>query len=276
MSAITTYQSADAWSPDDFAFAPSEAIPEALINHITTPMGSVDGDDPVVRVAVVHDDDAAIVPEGEEIEEGTPDLAEVLIGTVKVAKLLRVSREQFSQTQTSTNLSEAAQRSIAAKADEVLLNQPPPAPGNTYPPAGLLAQGMTDAGEVTGLDDFIDILAGAQANGASPTTWLLAPETWAAIQKLKTGESSNVPLLGAGATATNPLLLSVPVLVNKAVPSGTGMLLDKRDIASVAGGIFVAQSKDHYFSFDSIGLRVTFRFGATLIHPERHTMFEIS
>lgn len=275
MSTIQTTTTATAWSPDDFAFGPREAIPDALINHITTPMGSVEGDDPVVRVAVVDDDEAAIVPEGTEIAEGTPDLAEVLIGTVKVAKLLRVSREQFTQSQTSTNLSEAAQRSIAAKADQVLLNQPPPAPGDAYPPAGLLAQGMTDAGEVAGLDDFIDILAGVQANGASPTSWLLAPETWAAIQKWKTGEGSSVPLLGAGATATNPLLLSVPVLVNKAVPAGTGVLLDKRDIASVAGGVFVAQSKDHYFSFDSIGLRVTFRFGATLIHPERHTMFEI-
>lgn len=273
----TTGTSAVAWSPDEFTFEPADAIPTALINQITTTMGSVEGDEPVVRVAVVLDDEASIIPEGSEIPEAEPDLAEALIGTVKVGKLLRVSREQFFRPNTSGALSDAAQRSIITKADQVLLRQPTPVAPDVYPPGGLLnTPGLPDGGVVSGLDDLIGLQSEAQAEGANPTHWLLAPDAWAAVQKWKTGEGSDVPLLGAGASATERLLLSTRVLVTNALPPGEGMLLDRTDIGSVIGPVRVAQSEHVYFSADSMGMRITFRFGARMIHPERHAKFAVA
>ena len=273
----TTMTSAQAWSPDEYTFAPEDVIPTALINQITTPMGSVEGDEPVVRVAIVLDDEANIVPEGAEIPEADPDLAEALIGTVKVGKLLRVSREQFTQPGTSGTLSDAAQRSIITKADQTLLRQPAPVAPEVYPPGGLLATvGLPDGGTVTGLDGLIGLQSDVQVEGANPTHWVMAPDAWAAIQRWKRGEGSNEPLLGAGATATQRLLLSTPVLVTNAMPPGEALLLDRTDIGSVIGPVRVAQSEHVYFSADSMGMRVTFRFGARMLHPERHTRFTVA
>ena len=51
----TTVNSAAAWRPDLYEFAPADALPEALILQCTTQAGSVEGDAPSVRVAFVDD-----------------------------------------------------------------------------------------------------------------------------------------------------------------------------------------------------------------------------
>lgn len=270
MSTLTTRISAKAWSPDVQGFNPSEVIPNALINIITTVAGVVEGDDPAVRVPVVADDEATVVPEGAEIPEAAPTLSEAVVNTVKVAKLLRLSREQFMQNRAAGILATAAQRSIISKADDVLLNY-------LTAPNGLMTQISTDAGAVAAdFDALIDAVSTITANGGEPTHIVLSPSAWASLQKFKTGTGSAGNLLGAGTQATVPMLLGVPIVVNRHVPDGAGLIVDRSDIVSAFGTVNVATSEDVYFASDSIGMRVTFRFGAAVVHPNRHARFTVT
>lgn len=267
----TTNTTAKAWSPD-VVTSVGDAIPEALINQITTRAGVVEGDEPAVRVPVVRDDGAFIVPEGEIIPEADPELAEAVVLTTKVAKIIPVSREQLYQNGTNRLLSNAAKRSITEKSNDVLLN-------NTAEgaPAGLLHQGIIDAGELdTNLDTLIDAMATIEANGSNPSHIVLAPDTWATIRKLKTGDNSQQSLLGAGTSDATRLLLDTPVLVNKAIPAGTGLIVDNQDIVSAYGEIMADISEHVYFTSDRVAVRVMFRFGASVVHADRHATFSIA
>lgn len=277
MSTQTTVTSAKAWSPDVQGIPAEEAIPDALALSITNISGAVQGDDVAVRVPYVTDDEAHIVPEGQEIPEADPELSEAIVITTKVAKLLRLSREQFFQDRAAGILSNAAQRSIIAKADAVLLNQLAPTAPAITPPAGILAQGITNAGIVANnLDTLIDAVATIGEAGGTPSHIVLSPTAWASIQKFKSATGSAAALLGSGTEATVPMLLGLPVLVSRAVPSGSGLIVDRSDIVSAIGDVLVTQSDEVYFTSDSIGLRVTFRFGATVVHPNRHAKFTVT
>lgn len=277
MAVSTTTTSSKAWAMDVQAFAPADAIPDALVQTITTVAGTVEGDDVAVRVPVVADDAANIVAEGADITEADPELNEAVVLTVKVAKLLRLSREQFRQPQTADVLAEAAARSIVTKADDVLINQVAPTAPAVTPPAGILAQDITDAGTVAAdLDALVDALAAIQTAGGRPSHFVMSPTAWASLRKFKSATGSNLTILGTGAADALPVLLGVPVLVNNAVPENKGLIVDKRDIVSAVGDVLVSQSDQVYFKSDSIGLRVTFRFGATLVHADRHAVFTVT
>lgn len=276
MALLSTPTSAQAWRPDVTGHAPDDVIPDALIQRITSNAGTVEGDAVSVRVPIVADDDAAIVPEGTKIPEAAPELAEAVVTTIKIAKLLRVSREQFLQEGAAQRLSTAAARSIIKKADDVLLNTPAPTAPASIPPAGILHQGIPDLGPVTGtLDALVDALATVQTGGGTPDAFVLSPTAWAALRKFKTAEGSAQSLLGVGSQDAQPLILGVPVIVNQAMPDGQGLLVDRDDIVSAVGPVMTAQSDDVYFETDSIGLRVMFRFGATVVHPARHMLFSV-
>lgn len=273
----TTVTSERAWSPDVTTVPPDEAIPDALVNIITTVAAAVEGDAVAVRVPVVLDDEANIVPEGDQIPEADPDLSETVVTTAKVAKLLRLSREQFVQPNAAALLSSAAGRSIIAKADDVLLNTLAPVAPALTPPAGILAQGITNGGTIAdNLDGLVDALAAIQAAGGNPSHIVLSPTAWASLRKFKTGAGSELTILGTGAADAQPVLLGVPVLVNKAVPANSGLVVDKADIVSAVGSVLVSQSEHAYFTSDSMALRVTFRFGARVIHPDRHASFTVT
>ena len=65
MTLITTKSAAGAWRPDTYTFAPEDAVPDALINLVTTVSGQIEGDAPSVRVAYI--DDAAAQISAEEL-----------------------------------------------------------------------------------------------------------------------------------------------------------------------------------------------------------------
>jgi len=108
--------------------------------------------------------------------------------------------------------------------------------------------------------------ASIAANDGIPTHILLSPLAWASLRKFKDEASSARRLLGAG---TENAIPSLPVIVSNAVPSGTGLMLDKTAIISAVGQVMVSQSEHIYFNSDSIGLRCTWRFGQNVVHPER-------
>ena len=268
---ITTDTSAKAWSPDVQAFAAADVIPEALILQTSTVAGSIEGDEPAVRVAYVDDADAQFTSEGADIPEAEPTLSEVLVHTGKVTLLVRVSREQWQQNGTANVLSDSARRAVLKKANEAYLSQVLPTAPKVTPPGGILnIPGIQDGGEIaTNLDALADAFTLVETAGGTVTHILAAPNSWGALRKLKKGTSSNESLLGAGTEDADKRILNTPVLTSNAVPSGKLALIDSAAIVSAAGEVQVATREHAYFGSDSIALRVTFRFGQNLVRPER-------
>jgi HK97 family phage major capsid protein len=273
----TTVNSAEAWRPDVFEFAAEDIIPEALVLQCTTVGASVEGDSPAVRVAFVDDTTAQLSDEGAEIPESEPDLAERVIFTSKVTQLVRLSREQFMQPQTASQVAASVARSVTRRGDLFFAQQAAPTAPAVSPVAGLAnVEGLVNGGHVAAdLDVLIDLVATLQQNLAIPSLLLLDPTGWAAFRKLKTGSDRNLSLLGAGTSDAAALLLSLPVIVNVAVPEGQGFVIDKNATMSAVGSLLVATSDQHYFNSDSIGVRCTWRFGHTVVRPERVGTFTI-
>lgn len=275
----TTLNSDGAWRPDGYAFAPEDVIPDALIIQCSIKCGEIEGDQPVVRVAYIDDDDAEFVAEGASIPEAEPDLAEVLIATGKVSQLIRLSREQWMQPNTPEQLAQSVSRAVTRRADTAFVMQVAPTPPALGPSAGLLeVPGVIDGGDVTDdLDVLVDLIAELQENKAVPSHILLSPTGWAEFRKLKVGGSStNESLLGAGTTDAQTMLLSLPVVVNIALPNYTGLVIDRNAVVSAYGSIKVNTSEHQYFSSDSVGVRCTFRMGQKVVRPNRIGKFIIN
>ncbi|PWD44538.1 major capsid protein [Gordonia paraffinivorans] len=264
----TTTNSAGAWRPDISTFAAADVIGDAAILAASTVAGSIQGDQPVIRVAYIIDDDATLTPEGEEIDEGEPTLDEVAIQTAKVTQLLRVSREQWSQEGTSDQLSQSVRRALIKRADRLFIAEA--GTGLIHTPD------LVDGGTVTDdLDALIDLEAELRENGSEPGLFLLAPSTWAALRRLKTSDISNESLLGSGTDDAAPRILGIPVLVNNAVPAGEGLLIDRSAIAAGVGEVEVASSDQQFFSSDSIAVRAVWRLGHAVVRPDRIGFFGV-
>ena len=72
------------------------------------------------------------------------------------------------------------------------------------------------------------------------------------------------------------MLLSVPVVVDRAVPDYSGVVIDRNAIVSAVGQVMVATSAHQYFSSDSVLLRATWRTGHQVVRPERIGVFTIA
>ena len=266
------------WRPDITTFAAADVLEDALINVASIVAGSIEGDAPSVRVAYVNDDVATFIAEASEIPEAEPELAQCVVFTGKISQLIRVSREQYYQEGTAEQLASSVARALTRKVDEAFLTQPAPSSPATNPAAGLLnIAGIVEGDTVTGsLDALVDLVAEIQTNGGSPSHIIVAPDTWAALRRLKYGAGSNQSLLGAGTSDAEPLLLSLPVLVNVAVPSLTGLVIDRNAIVSAVGPVQVAVSNDAYFKTDDVGLRATWRIGQNIVRPDRVGSFEVA
>ena len=278
MSTITTPTTSSAWSPDLFTFAPTETVPDALIMQVATVAGSVEGDAPAVRVAYVDDANAQFSAEGESIPEAAPTLSEVAVFTGKVTQLVRLSREQWTQPGVSQQLSESVKRAVVKKADEAFIDQAAPIPPAVTPPAGILNVPGVHAGPElsNNLDALVDIFAGIESKGGTPTHIVVAPDVWATMRKMKVSSGSAQSLIGAGTSDAARMLLDVPVLVSSSVTPGSGIVIDKSAIVAAVGAVQVAQSEHTYFASDSIALRCTWRFGANVVRPDRIATFTVA
>ncbi|WP_425308752.1 phage major capsid protein [Ammonicoccus fulvus] len=279
MAAETTVTSAKAWSPDIHVHAAVDAVPDALIMQTSTVAGSIEGDEPVVRVAYVDDAAASFVAEGAVIDESDPTLAETLVHTGKIAILVRLSREQYRQMGTPEALAESVRRAIISKANTAYVSQAAPVAPAVTPPAGLTKIADIEtapAAVATSLDSLIELIAALETNGADPTHMLLSPTAWSSLSRFKTGTGSALGLLGAGVEAPARRLLGLPVLVSNAVPANTGLIIDKRAIVSAVGNVEVSVSKEAYFSSDSIGVRAVWRVGQNIVRPDRIGTFTVT
>lgn len=276
----TTKTSATAWSPDQTAVAPRDAVPDALILQTSTVSGRVEGDDVAVRVQYVDDDEAQIVAEGAAFDEADPDLAEVVVHTVKVGQLIRLSREQFTQPNASELLAESVRRAVTKKGNAVYVSQLAPTPPATAP-AGLLnvAGILGSTGPITVSDDLdrlVDLQAAIAGNDGNPSHILLSPTAWASLRKFKDAPASARSLLGAGTTDATPALLDLPLIISNALPAHTGLMIDSTAVVSAVGDVMVATSDQRYFDSDSIGVRCSWRIGWNVVHPERIGKFTVA
>lgn len=278
MATETTVTSAKGWAPDVNSFVAGQVVPEALILQTSTVAGTVEGDAPVVRVAYVDDAAAQFTAEGDVIPEADPALNEVLVATGKVTQLVRLSREQWQQDGAADQLSQSVRRAVVKKANDAYINQAKPTAPAISPAAGLLnVTGITNGGAVaSSLDVLIDAFATLEGKGATPTHIVIDPVGWARLRKFKVGTGSAQNLLGAGTTDSDRMLLDVPVLVTPAMPTGTGLIIDKNAVVSAVGPVRVAQSEHAYFSSDSVALRCTWRFGQNVVRPDRIAKFTVT
>lgn len=274
----TTGNSASAWRPDLFTFDASDAIPKALIINYTNIRGAIEGDEPALRVAFCVDDDADFVDEGAEIEESAPALNEAVVYTRKIAQLIRITREQYRQAGTDTELARSVERAMTKKADNALLAQLAPVAPDVAPATGLThwPGQVTQTGVSDNLDKLIDLEAAVRSNGAEPTAWIMAPDTWAALRKIKQTTDSAVSILGAGTNDAKPMVLSIPVEINNQMPAKTGLLIDKDAVVSAVSQLEIATSADTYFSSDSVAVRATWRTGHTVPRPDRLGTFTLT
>ncbi|GAB93160.1 phage major capsid protein [Gordonia rhizosphera] len=276
MTTQTTSTSATGWSPDVVFFPPQDAVPEAVVLQTATNAGPVEGDAVVVRVPYVDDAEAGVTAEGDEIQESDPTLDEAVVYTAKVTQLVRLSREQWTQPSTATQLASSVRRAIVKKADALYLAAPDPDP-ELAPVLGLAlrtdltaADGTVDAD----LDYLVDLIAALEAETASPSVIVVDPVGWADLQKIKRDSTdSNEGLLGAGTMATERRLLSLPVLVNSQMPAATGLVIDKNEVVAAIGQVAVATSDQALFQYDSVLIRATMRFGFAVPRPERIGVF---
>lgn len=279
MATLSTLTASQAWRPDQNAFNPAEAVPDALILSHSNVSGVIEGDQPALHVAYLTDDTAQFTAEGAEIPESDPALDEVLIHTAKITQLVRLTREQYQQHGTATELSTSVQRAIIKKANEAFLTQPAPATGKTAPPAGLtnLAGIVPGTAPIkTDLDPLVDLVAQLESNGATPTGIIVDPLAWAALRKIKTATGAATTLLGAGTNDSVKMLLDIPVTVSNALTAHTGLIIDSNAIASAVGPVNVATDESIYFTSDSIALRATWRIGWNAVKVDRIGSFTIA
>lgn len=275
MAGITTNSVPATFAPNVTTLEAQTVTPDALIHQITTKAGEVEGDDVAITVAYVDDDTATSTAEYAAIAENNPTLDETAIYTEKITTLMNVSNEQYRQSLTASTLSQSAQRSIVKKADNDLLNNTD-STVSTWPTGLLSTTGMSDGGNITtSLDPLIDLVADLESVGAVPSHILIDPQGWAALRKLRTGDGSNLSILGAGTVDAARILLGIPVIVSNAMPQHTGLVIDKTAILSAIGPVRAAVSEHEKFSQDAVTMRVTWRIGWGLVRPERIGKFAI-
>lgn len=261
----TTTTSPAAWRPDVTEYLPSDVIPDALVLTHATVAGSIEGDQPSVRVPFVADDGtAAIVAEGSEIADGNQDFDEAVVATIKVAQLGKYSFETLQQTEAARLVEESLQRSVTRKANRAFL-------ANASGPSGLLnTAGIVNGGALEDdLDALVDAIATIEGNDGTATNIIASPDAWASVSKLKDSAASNRSLIGAGTETATRSLLSVPVTVSSAMPTGGILVIDRSAIVAAIGAVRLARSEDAYFANDVIALRATFRLGWDVMRPNR-------
>lgn len=267
--AITTNNTPDSFSPDQVVITPDEAVPEALILRAATVVTrTLDGDAPVALIPWVDDADARFVAEGDFMETDTPTASEVTVGTAKISQLLRVSREQWHTNPAGRLLSNSTTRAITRKANEAFIAQPT---GGAVSLTGIVHTPGIITGDpiTTNLDPLADAVAQIENNNGQPGIIIANPLAWGALRNLKTADTANTSLLGAGTNDTDKRLLGIEVVTSAAVPEGQLVIVDPNAIAAAVGPFEVFQSEHQYFEYDSIAIRATWRIGWAVQHANR-------
>ena len=264
MTALITSNNQGAF-PNIQYFPAEDVVTDALILRVTDRAPLADGDSPQVRIPYVDDVDASFVDEGAPIGHATPDLSEIVVNTKKVAIITTVSNEAYRARGVEGLLTNSLRRSVINKADHAFLQ-------NAADPTGLSnTPGIHDGGVLgDNLDTLIDAIAEVETNGATPSHIIAAPDTWAAIRKLKAGDASNQPLMNQQvATETQRQVEGLEVIVNRHAEPGSLLIIDRNEIVSSVSQVELATTQDAFFENDAVGIRASIRFGWGVIRGNR-------
>lgn len=258
----------------DQVFVYNEAVPDALIANplVATVAGEIEGDAPRVRVPYIKTDPTSgFVKEGADITDGGGELDEVLISTGKIATVVKQSNESASFETASQLIAAGVSRSIIASADNAFLNNAKNEDTDAQNgPVGILNTEGIPAIQTTG-EGIVDAVADAKAaiggNGGIPTAIVANWAAEAILRKLKTtdGRGLLIDPVEAGELSIHGL----PVIVNRAMPDNTLLVVSAGEIVAAVGTVNLAVSTDALFTSDSLIRRVTWRIGAKVIHPNR-------
>lgn len=258
----------------DQVFVYAEAVPDALIANplVATVAGEIEGDAPRVRVPYIKTDPTAgFVKEGADITDGGGALDEVLISTGKIATVVKQSNESASFETASQLIAAGVSRSIVTSADDAFLNNAKSDDTDAQNgPVGILNTEGIPATQTTG-EGIVDAVADAKAaiggNGGIPTAIVVNYAVEAILRKLKTtdGRGLLIDPVESGELSIHGL----PVIVNRAMPNNTLLMVSAGEIVAAVGTVNLAVSTDALFTSDSLIRRATWRIGAKVIHPNR-------
>lgn len=283
---------------DKGALVVKPALAAAVSALVSTTVAVPDGNSSYTVPRVLTDPSASWVAEGAVIANTTPTFDEVQIPFRKLAALTVASLESLNDAsaqasadpagvQSSSDLSGAQSltfsASIANQIGSGLVRATARALDTAYfgsnasvstAPAGLLDltghQSVT-ANAIDSLDIFATAISNAETVGASVTAFIASPATVLAIQKLKAGSTSNVPLLATDVgSPAGRNIFGVPLLASSAVAANTVWAID-RDYSLMPVRLDVdIRADDSGDRFDSYtcALRSVMRAGFGFTLPE--------
>ncbi|BBY99657.1 phage major capsid family protein [Mycolicibacterium fallax] len=267
--AHSSQTTAKPFHPDSTLIEADQVVADALYLTSAQNRGELTNDEASLRIGLVNDDDASTVRELETIPLSEAGTAEVTVQTTTVAAYQEVSRAQYETEGFGGVLAASIARSITRRADRVLLTDVDASTGI------LAAAGATEATVGDDLFALSDLAADLETLGADPDHWLMAPRTWAALQRVVRASGSNESLLGLGTSDTQRLLLGREVRTNKAVPEGVGLLVDPKVVAAVYSPLRADVSYDAGFQKIAVAVRSDWRVGHVLTRPERLGRFYV-
>ena len=260
-----------------------DSIPNAVKHNIT---------EPTLKVAVITDDaDAAVVAAGAAATAADPTTALVTLQPYRVVQLTEVSREVVSAMPDSAlrAFGESITKSVQRKVEALAINGT-----GSSEPRGILnttgAWGIALGGAMSNLDFIADAVEKVQRAGGQPTAIITSPAVVREMLQIKSGTSSNLPVLQANALqpfangATGLVLNGLPVIVSTSVPADGGASGNASYVAVLDGAalhyafqspsqgaapVELARSTDgsDYFAKDLVALRATARFDLAVANP---------
>ncbi|TPF97459.1 hypothetical protein EP30_02375 [Bifidobacterium sp. UTCIF-39] len=259
-------------------YSPTDVLSGALVITQSTVAASIEGDKPTVVVPYVAvPSTAEIVAEGATFNEGETNVNELAFHTKKIGVLNVLSRETSSDSNLSAMISNSLIQAVVDKADTVLLQNPAPEDGQTAP-TGLFNTPGVVTGTMTGHDGFNGLIAAIAAvttNGGTPTAFIMNYVTWGKLLQFQYNDGR--PLIDADAANNGqPMIYGIPVILNRHAPDNKILVNDKANVVSAAGAVSAQISLERYFEKDSVGARVTFRFGFGVIRPDRIAVVTIT
>ena len=260
-----------------------DSIPNAVKHNIT---------EPTLKVAVITADaSAAVVAAGAAATAADPTTALVTLNPYRVVQLTEVSREVVSAMPDSAlrAFGESITKSVQRKVEALAING-----SGSSQPRGILnttgAWGIALGGAMTNLDFIADAVEKVQRAGGQPTAIITSPAVVREMLQIKSGTSSNLPVLQANALqpfangATGLVLNGLPVIVSTSVPADGGASGNSSYVAILDGAalhyafqspsqgaapVELARSTDgsDYFAKDLVALRATARFDLAVANP---------
>lgn len=226
--------------------------------------------------------------ENELIDEQDPDFDEIVLlpSTMKSVKTLtRYSNEMARQSVVALDaaLKDRLVRDVASTLDAQFFGA---AGDGTTQPKGILAWDDTQKVDATGAALGLDVLLDAWGKALSANVditklrWIMRPDAFTALRKIKQGTGSNQYVLTPDATQDGVFrLFGSPVTITSRLPEGEGaesiVLADFSQIAVARDQAPTVKILDQTFGdYDQQAIRVTARYDAAPLNAEAVVVVE--